>query len=156
MTFPINQTVNTTHLDSIDDDPSLARADLLSLVQLFNQIVASANLAQGIVITDNNNQISPSQINPIFSTTGDLYLQPSTKIVKIQDVLRLQQRYTADNGALTPVAGDMIYLVDGDAGGPCLSVYDGANWRVVRLMTTVGGAGAELVSAFALTATPTP
>jgi hypothetical protein len=47
----------------------------------------------------------------------------------------------------------MAYLTDGDAGQPCLSVYDGTVWRVVRLMTQAGDVGAALTSAFALTAT---
>ncbi len=153
MTFPTNQTVNTTHLDSPDDDPSLARGDLYTLVTLFNQIVTSVNSAQGILVLDGSGQIAVNQIPVNLAVTGDLTLQPSTKVVKIQDVLRLQPRYTADNVALTPTTGDMIYLVDGDAGGPCLSVYDGSNWRVVRLMTTVGDAGAALLATTSLVAT---
>jgi hypothetical protein len=87
--------------------------------------------------------------------TGDIAIQPSTKIVNIKDVLRLSQRLTADNSLLTSsIAGDVIYLTDGDAGSPCLGVYDGTKWRVVRFMTQVGDVGAAISSTqFTLTAT---
>ena len=154
MTFPTGLQISTANLDSPDRDPSLARADLLSLTQAFNQVTASANAASGVVVLNASGKLAVSQLPTSLNVSGDLTLNPSTKIVNIRDVLRLQARFVDDNAALTtPVAGDIIYLVDGDAGQPCLSVYDGANWRVVRLATTVGAVGATLTSTSELSAT---
>ena len=153
MTFPTGLTISTANLDSPDDDPSLARADLLSLVEAFNQMTASTNVAQGVVVLDGSGKLSVNQIPTSLSVTGNLSLIPSTKVVNIRDILRLQPRYTADNGALTPSAGDIQYLVDGDAGSACLGVYDGSNWRVVRFATQVGDVGAAFDATFTLEAT---
>lgn len=153
MTFPTGLTISTANLDSPDDDPSLARADLLSLVEGFNQLTASVNAASGVVVLDGSGKLSVSQIPTSINVTGNLSLIPSTKIVNIRDILRLQPRYTADNGSLTPSTGDIQYLVDGDAGQPCLGVYDGSAWRVVRFMTQVGDVGSTMESTFTLEAT---
>lgn len=154
MTFPIGAVIPTGNLDSADDDPNAARVDLLALVNAFNLLVASANQAQGIPILTAGGQIQNSQIPTNWNVTGSLIFQPSSKIVNINDVIRMAQRYTADMALLTtPTMGDLIFLVDGDAGQPCLSVYDGTAWRVVRLMTTVGDVGAALTTSFVLAAT---
>ena len=77
-------------------------------------------------------------------------MTPSTGVVTLNRVLRLTQTVTADLGTATgtssPVAGDLIYLTGGDAGQPCLGVYDGSAWKVVRLMTRVGDVGAALTA----------
>jgi hypothetical protein len=154
MTFPTGLQITTANLDSPERDPGLARADLLSLTQAFNQVTASANAASGVVVLNASGKLAVSQIPTTLNTTGDFTINPSTKIVNIRDVLRLTQRFVADNVVLTsPVGGDIIFLVDGDAGRPCLSVYDGANWRVVRLATTVGAVGAALTSTSTIVAT---
>ena len=49
-------------------------------------------------------------------------------------------------GTTSPSAGDLCYLTDGDAGRPCIAVYNGTAWKVVRLATTVGAVGAALAS----------
>lgn len=153
MTFPTGLQISTANLDSPDDDPSLARVDLLSLVEAFNQMTASSNTAQGVVVLDGSGKISVSQIPSSIQTTGNISLVPSTKIVNIRDIIRLQPRYTADNIALTPSLGDIQFLVDGDAGQPCLACYDGSNWRVIRFATQVGDVGASMESEFTLEAT---
>ena len=153
MTFPTGLQISTANLDSPDRDPSLARADLLSLTQAFNQVTASANAASGVVVLNGSGKLAVSQLPTTLNTSGDFTINPSTKVVNIRDVLRLQARFVDDNAALTsPVGGDIIYLVDGDAGRPCLSVYDGTNWRTVRLGTVVGPSGAAITSAFTLAA----
>lgn len=157
MTFPTGTSIPTTHLDSADDDPSLARADLLSAVQTLNQLIASANAASGVLVLDGSGKVLVSQLPTSFSQTGTIQLQPSTHIVSISSVLRLAQLVTADLGTVTgttsPNAGDLIYLVDGDAGQPCLGCYDGTRWRIVRLMTEVGDVGASISTTSSLTAT---
>ena len=157
MTFPTGTSIPTTNLDSADDDPSLARADLLSAVQTLNQLIASANAASGVLVLDGSGKVLVSQLPTSFSQTGTIQLQPSTHIVSITSVLRMAQIVTADLGSATgttsPDAGDLVYLTDGDAGQPCLGVYDGSAWRVVRLMTQVGSVGGALSATVSLSAT---
>lgn len=146
MTFPLGQSINTSNLDSSSDDPSQARIDLYNLVVLVNQLVASANSAQGVCVLDSSGLIPNANMNGYFSVLGDVSLRPSSGVINVRNVLRMNQLAAADIGISVgtdePTAGDIIYLLDGDAGRPCLGVYDGASWRVCRFGTSVGGASA--------------
>lgn len=157
MTFPTGTTISTTNLDSPDDDPSLARADLYDLVVAFNQLVASVNAAQGVMTLDAGGKVSSSYLPGTYQTSsGALTLQPGSGVVNIQKVLRLAQIFTVDlgtaKGTTSPAAGDLCYLVDGDAGQPCLGAYDGSQWRIVRFMTQVGDVGASITAEVTLEA----
>lgn len=158
MTFPTGTTISTANLDSNDDDPSLARADLYNLAVAVNDIIASANAAQGVVVLNASGKIAATFLPTTITTaSGSLTLQPSTGVVSIQKVLRLAQITTSDLGTAlgttSPSAGDLCYLTDGDAGQPCLAAYDGSQWRIVRLMTQVGDVGAAISTSAGLTAT---
>jgi hypothetical protein len=154
MTFPTGTVISTTNVSTADSNPSLARTDIYDLIVAFNQLVASVNTASGVAALNGDGTLSSQYLPTTYATSGDLQLRPSSKIVNIRDVLRMAQRLTADNSLLTgSVAGDIIYLTDGDAGRPCLAVYDGTNWRVVRLATIVGSAGAALTATSTLSAT---
>lgn len=154
MTFPTGIQISTTNVASPDSDPSQARADIFNLIQAFNQLVASINVAEGVVVTQGNGKIANSLLNSSLAMEGDIALQPSTGVVNINSVLRLAEFYTADLGfavgTQTPTPGDLIYLADGDAGEPCLGFYDGIKWRVVRLMTEVGDVGGALTAVSSL------
>jgi hypothetical protein len=157
MTFPSGTTISTANLDSADDDPSLARADLYNMAVAVNSIIASENTASGVLVLDGSAQVPsanmPATLNPASTQT----ISPGNKIVNIRDVLRMQQRYVGDNALLTsPTAGDIIYLVDGDGVDPCLGVYDGSNWRVIRFAMRVGDVPAALTATATLTATAVP
>ncbi len=157
MTFPSGQQINTTNVDSPDDDPSLARVDILSLMTSFNELVASENTALGVLVLNGSGKINNAYLPGTLTPVGGMTLQPSTGVINIRNVIRLFQINTEDlGGALgttSPSAGDMCYLIDGDAGQPCLSLYDGTNWRIVRLSTTVGTVGGTLTATSSLTAT---
>lgn len=154
MTFPTGTVISTANVDSGDGDPSLARADIYNLITAFNQLVASKNLANGVFVLDGSGKITSGYLPTNYSVTGTINLISSVGVISINNVLRLTQIYTADlgteTGTTSPVAGDCCYLVDGDAGQPCLGVYDGTQWRVVRLMTTVGDVGAAVASTASL------
>lgn len=153
MTFPTGTVISTTNVSTADSNPSLARTDIYDLIVAFNQLVASVNTASGVAALNGDGTLSTQYLPTTYATSGDLQLRPSSKVVNVRDVLRLAQRLTADNSLLTgSVAGDIIYLTDGDAGQPCLSIYDGTNWRVVRLMTQVGDVGAAITATSTLTA----
>jgi len=157
MTFPTGTVISTTHLDSGDDDPSLARADIYAAVQALNQLIASENAALGVLVLDASGKVAASRLPNSYSVTGNVTLSPTTGVVNVNRVLRLQQTVTADlgtdTGTTSPTAGDMVYLTDGDAGTPCLGVYDGTQWRVVRLMMSAGSAQSALSTTVSLTAT---
>jgi hypothetical protein len=154
MTFPTGTVISTTNVSTADSNPSLARTDIYDLIVAFNQLVASVNTASGVAALNGDGTLSSQYLPTTYATSGDLQLRPSSKIVNIRDVLRMAQRLTADNSLLTgSVAGDIIYLTDGDRGLPCLAVYDGTNWRIVRLATIVGSAGAALTATSTLSAT---
>lgn len=154
MTFPTGTVISTTNVETVDSSPALARVDIYNLIVAFNQLVASVNSASGVAVLNGDGTLSSEYLPANYVKTGDISLQPSSKIVNIKDVLRLHQRLTADNSLLTSsVAGDIIYLTDGDAGNPCLAVYDGTKWRVVRLMTEVGSVGATITATSSLSAT---
>ena len=158
MTFPLGQTVSTANVISPDSDPSLAREDLLNLITLFNQLVASANLAQGVMVLGGNGKIPGTLLPATFSTqSGNLTLAPASGVVNVQRVLRLAQTFASDlgsaSGTTSPTAGDLCYLVDGDGGRPCIGAYDGTKWRVIRFNTQVGDVGAALTATSTVTAT---
>lgn len=155
MTFPTGTVISTTNVESADSSPALARADIYNLITAFNQLVASVNSASGVAVLNGDGTLSSDYLPANYVKNGTITFFPENKIVNIKDVLRLTQRVTADNSLLTSSsAGDIIYLTDGDAGNPCLAVYNGSAWKVVRLATTVGDVGAAIsTTEFTLTAT---
>lgn len=157
MTFPTGQSISTANVASADSDPSLARSDIYDLIVLVNQLVASVNAAQGVLALDAGGKVSSTYLPATYSTSsGALTLQPNNGVINVNKVLRLAQITTATLGSATgttsPNAGDMCFLTDGDAGSPCLAIYDGTDWKVVRLMTAVGDVGAEITATATLAA----
>ena len=134
MTFPTGQSVPTANLDSGSDNPGSARANLLLAVQLINTIIADANAANGVAVLNGSAKLESSQIPNTFSPTGILTLSPVDNVVKIEDVLRLQVQSTDTVlNIVGPAAGDIAYVSNGNAGSPCLAVYNGTIWAKVAL-----------------------
>ena len=136
MTFPTSVVISTDNLDSSSDDPSLARADLLTTVQAVNAIIASADTMLGVPTLDGNAQIKPEQM-PNSIEPDTLTLAPGDGIVKIEDRARLQIKTAAQVLAWTdPAVGDMCLIADDLTGAnPKLAMYDGSDWRYVALST---------------------
>lgn len=142
MAFP-NTQIQTTNLDSDADSPSLARVDLYNAVVALNTIIDGANTSDSVCVLNSAGTIGSTQVPLTVTPTGTLTLAPTTGVVKIQNVLRLQQLTTQQITARTNIAaGDLAYATDGDGGAPCITVYDGTDWRVIRLMTTLGDTSA--------------
>jgi hypothetical protein len=160
MTFPTGTVISTANVASSTSNPSLARADIYDLITAVNSIIASYNEAQGVLVLSGTGKVSSEYLPANIVVTGNLQLQPTTGVVNIQNVLRLAQINTVSLGSLSgtasPTAGDMVYLLDGDRGNPCLGVYNGTAWKIVRLATTVGSAGAAITARVTLTATAVP
>ena len=134
MTFPTGQVITTTNLSASTARPSDARADLLLAVQTINTIVADANTAGGVPILSGAGEIVSTQLPSNYAPADDLVLNPATGIVKVQDVLRLQQLTTVQILALaTPVLGDVALSVDADDGDPAICFHDGTDWKFLAL-----------------------
>lgn len=138
MAFPASQ-ITTTNLESGSSDPSQARADLLAAVEALNTVIDGAGSAEGVALLNINGQISSTQIpNSIAPTSGVLTLAPSSGKVKIQDVLRLQILSVDDiEGLESNAEGDIVYCSNGDAGDPCLAVYNGTDWLRLSLGSAI-------------------
>lgn len=135
MAFPTGTTIPTANLDSGTSDPSLARADLLQTVTAVNDIIASANQASGVVVLTGSGNI-PSGIMPQSITLPDgvQIINPVSGFVNIRNVLRLQQQTKLQVDTITEmIAGDIVFVTDGDAGNPCLAVYNGTDWLRISL-----------------------
>lgn len=137
MAFPSGTTVPTTHLDSSTDSPALARADLLTAVEAVNDIIASENAANGVVVLNGSAEL-PTALLPQTVTKASFSIEPSNRIVQIIDCLRLPAKNLADvaDDLPSPQVGDLIALLDGDAGSPCLAMWNGTNWKVIQLGAT--------------------
>ena len=128
MTFP-TQAIDTTHLDSGADDPSLARADLLLALQTINTILSTANAGYGVLVLQADGTVNPTQLPGTLAPTGQLTLNPSDGIVKVQNILRLQQIPASVLVGIVGTSGDIALCSDIDAGGPAICLYDGTAWR---------------------------
>lgn len=136
MAFPTG-TITTANLDSSADDPSLARADLYNAVTALNAIIDEADAAGGVCLLNGSGQVPTSRLPGNIQVTGDIILEPSSKIVNIRDILRMTAWTTEDVALIptvvTPILGDLIVVSDGDAGDPCLALYNGTDWLRISL-----------------------
>ena len=135
MAFPTGVSVSTSNLDSSADDPSAARANLLTAVQTLNQLIASKDQANGVPVLNGSGQILSSQFPNSFTPSGNLTLAPADGFIKIEDVLRLQIVPKATLIAMSGVViGDMALAADDLTGAnPKLAMYDGTNWKYLAL-----------------------
>jgi hypothetical protein len=108
---------------------------LLATVNAVNDIIASENLANGVVVLNASGTLPSSTIpSQITLASGVQVINPVDGIVNIRDVLRLQQMTTVDILALaTPQAGDIAFATDGDSTAPALCIHDGDDWRTLSL-----------------------
>jgi len=49
----------------------------------------------------------------------------------------LLESYTVATLPSVPATGSLIFVSDGDAGSPCLAVYDGSNWKIISLGSNI-------------------
>ena len=129
MTFPTTA-ITTTNLSSSTADPSQARVDLLTAVQYINTIIAEKNTANGVVVLQGDGSIASSLIPTTLAPSGQLTLAPTNTVVKIEDILRLQQIPSSVLKILDDLsAGDVALSSDADSGNPALCFYTGTEWR---------------------------
>jgi hypothetical protein len=156
MTFPSSSTqIVTTNLASGTANPSLARQNLLDLVNAVNDIIASQNSANGVMVLDGSGLVPSAKLpGSITLASGTQIINPVSRVVNVRDFLRIQVQTTAQILAYsTPQQGDIACASDGDAGRQCLTIYNGTDWRVLRFMTQLGTVGAALTAGTTLTCT---
>jgi len=132
--------VTNTHLNDASDDPSQARAELNSAILELQNVINGKGTANGVASLDSNTKIISSELpNEINSSSGqNLVLDPATDRVSIENIVNLNaQTVTELNAIGSPAEGDIAYCSNGDAGSKCLAVYDGSNWKVVSLGSTI-------------------
>ena len=132
MAWP-SSTVSTLNLDSANDKPADARADLLSAVQAVNDIIGMRGVADGVASLDSATLIPNAQLPNTFISAGgnNITLQPDSERVSIVYVANLGPRTVAQLGNISATTGDVSYCSDGAAGSACLAVYTGAYWKQV-------------------------
>ena len=121
-------TITTTNLDSDTDSPYLARPEIYATAVAVNDIIASRAAASGIASLDGTTKVPTAQL-PIAMTTQTF--QPSTTRVTFENIIRLTPQTVSELTALTGSTGDIAYCSNGDAGSPCVAVYNGTNWKKV-------------------------
>jgi hypothetical protein len=138
MSFPTTQ-VSTDNLDAATDDPSLARADLYQSVVNLNAIVAGAGAASGVALLDTSGRLASTKLpQSITYTNGNQIINPSTKIVNIQDIVRLTAQTKSDILAIntgTLTRGDISFSSDGNSGTVAICLYDGSKWLRIHAQT---------------------
>lgn len=132
--------VTNTHLDAGTDDPSQARSEINSAILELQNVINGRGTSNGVASLDGSTKILASELpDEINSSSGqNLTLDPATGRVSVEDLVNLNPRTTAQLEAIaSPAEGDVAYCSDGDAGSKCLAVYDGSNWKVVSLGSTI-------------------
>ena len=65
---------------------------------------------------------------------------PTNKKISVQNFFKLPSGTVAEVNAYTnKAAGQLAYVSNGHVGAACLAVYDGSNWKVVALGSTIAG-----------------
>jgi hypothetical protein len=135
MTWPTGQSVDTSNVSSSTGNPSLARLDIYNAFTYLNSIIASANQAYGACVLNSGGTIAGNQLPNTMGITGDVSIEPTTKVVQIKNVLRLNPQTTTEIAAMSTSfgIGDVMMCSNGDSGNPCLILHDGTAWRKLPL-----------------------
>lgn len=138
--FPSSGTVDTQYLDDATDSPASARVSLKDALDLVQDIIDSYDSASGIAALDASGLIVNTKLpDTLQSSSGNnLTLNPNTGTVKINNIIELTPRTTAQLTALTVAEGTIAVCTDGDAGSDCLAVYANAQWNKIAFDGVLG------------------
>lgn len=131
--------VTTENLDSATDNPSLARVEIYNALVELQNVINGRGTANGVASLNSSSKIPAAQLpDTLTSSTGQpIVLQPNTGRVTIENILKLTAQTVTQLSALSALEGDVAYCSNGDAGSKCIAVYDGSNWKVVSLGSTI-------------------
>lgn len=139
MAWGNSSNVSTTNLDSSADDPNLARADLEAALDELTAVINGRGSSNGVASLDSSTKVPAAQLpDTLTSSVGNnIILQPDTTRVAVQDILNLNPKTVAQLTALSAIEGDVAYCSDGDSGSKCIAVYNGTDWKVISLGSTI-------------------
>ena len=140
MGWGTSSNVSTTNLNDATDSPAAARPDIKAAFDELIIVIDGRNTANGVAGLDGTSKIIAAQLPDEINSTSatDLTLDPATGKVNIEEILQLKpQTLTELNARGDKEAGDLAYCSNGNAGATTLAVYDGANWKVVALGSTI-------------------
>jgi hypothetical protein len=140
MTWGTDTNVSTANLDSGTDNPAAARPDIKAAFDELKLVIQGRGAASGVAPLNASSKIDasylPSEINSASATP--LTLDPATGKVLLEEILNLKPQTVAQLNSRTDQAeGDVAYCSDGDAGGKCVAIYNGTDWKVVSLGATI-------------------
>jgi hypothetical protein len=132
-------TVTLTYLDADTDSPLSARPQIKAIGDAVNDIIAERASADGIASLDASGLVPQAQVPNTLSSSGsnDINLLPGSERTSFQNIINLNPRTVTQLNALTASEGDVAYCSNGDAGSACAAVYNGTDWKVVSLGTTI-------------------
>jgi hypothetical protein len=134
MSFPTGTSIPVTNVSSGASDPSLAREDIYNLIVALNNIIASADTANGVALLNASNKYDGAKM-PV-TITGTDTIAPAGGVVNIQNILRLTTIHATNFASLTTSqVGDIAISDDAAGGNPALCVYDGTYWRYLAMST---------------------
>lgn len=124
--------VTVTNLDSANDSPAEARVELHDALLELQNVINGRAAVNGVASLDSNTKIPsaqlPDEINSSAST--DLTIDPTTGVVIIEDVVKLNPiTRSAAYGLSNKADGMIAMLSDGDSTITKPAYYSGAVWR---------------------------
>lgn len=128
-------TLTTNYLDADTDSPYLARPEILATAVAVNGIIASRAATDGIASLDGTGRIPAAQF-PALQTTTTTF-EPTAGRITVKNIVNLYPQTVSALEGITGSEGDVAYCSNGDAGDPCLAVFDGTDWLRVALGTAI-------------------
>lgn len=91
-------------------------------------MAVTAQVARGFTF-DTSVELSPASLN--------LLGEPTVTIPSISATEVVMENFTVSTLPTNGTSGRIVYVSDGDGGGPCLAVDNGTNWVRVNLGSAV-------------------
>ena len=134
MAWPTN--IDNTFTGNASANISDARSELNDNILATNDIIDSRGEPNGIAALNANGKLTTAELPTTYATTANqaLTLNPDNDRVNIQKMVNLTPQSTTEiENFPNPLNGDVAFCIDGDAGSPCVAVYDGTNWTRISL-----------------------
>jgi len=140
MAWATSSNVITTNLDAGTDSPAAARPDLKAALDELVIVIDGRGQASGVAPLNASTKIDATYIPDELNSTAatNLTLDPATGKVALEEILNLApQTVTQLNARTDQAEGDIAYCSNGDAGSKCIAIYNGTDWKVVSLGSTI-------------------